>query len=122
MASLRIVDGKILQVGGELTTNADCCCEPVGVGGAVLIWYDDSESDFHTLLDSLIAIYTGLGIDVDTSDSWTNDIDDYGLIFWLTAKQDPSWWSAIEDGTWNGRIVITCEHNALGAFADTRAY
>ncbi len=77
-------------------------------GDSVLFWNIDNLA-LNVTYDDLIAVYEDQMITVDDDTSWSTDIDDYRLILWPTAKQNPTWWSSISDGTWCGRLFMTAE-------------
>jgi hypothetical protein len=109
----------VLIVVGKVAASEDCCCG----GDRVLMWDSNNSALAASLgLSDLAAIYTGMGLTVDSSSSWTTDINDYRLIHWFFPTSDPTWWSAISGGTWNGRICMCVEHNLLGLHTATIAY
>ncbi len=74
----------------------------------VLLW-DHDHSLPNVFLTALQDVYGDNSITADLRDEWSGDLDDYNLIIWPKADEDPSWWSNIVADSWNGRLVITAE-------------
>lgn len=99
--------GKFLVANNGFAVSDACCC-----GKRVLLWRTNILSVPSTFVD-LIAAYEDMGLIVDTDSTWTGDIHDYHLIFFLIAESDPTWWSTVTGGDWTGRVVMTAEHSGI---------
>lgn len=85
-----------------------CCCRI----GPMAIWWLPTVA-----YDMIKAYYSSLGIGM-YPDTWTGDLNDYGLLFLTGAHfsefELPSgWWDVITGGDWEGRIVIMSEASVV---------
>ena len=96
----------LLSPSGKFAVHPDCCCPPRG--GMVLLWNTDNE---HLgIVAEVQDLYEAMGLTVHYAYDYTGEITDYGLILWLEAVEDPSWWSVIAAGAWRGRLHMTSNH------------
>lgn len=84
-----------------------CCVE-----GQVLIWDTNGGGPLTTDLQQ---VYEDMGLVVHRSGSWSGTLADYGLIHWLIAESNPTWWAEITGNTWVGRLHLTAENNGIAA-------
>ena len=93
-----------------LMASGFCCC------GNVLFWKTNGGLSAMSLAQT---VYTNMGLTVHDNTNWSGSIDNYKLIIWLVALSDPTWWPAITGGTWNGRLLLTCEHDSFNLASNT---
>lgn len=80
-----------------------CCC-----GGPILLWeIDNYDPTFAVSLNEVAAVYGALGVTCHRWHNWSGVLDDYGLVIWPIAAQDPIWWPQLT--AWAGRLHITAE-------------
>ncbi len=83
-------------------------------GTMVLIWPSTSPT-----FTDLAAVYSGMGLTVHDSGTWSADIDDYGLIFVFGTTSDPSWFSTVTGSSWGGLICLCGENTLVGSSTNT---